>query len=718
MFKKLLLITIISVLCITVSAQIPQAFKYQAIARDIEGQIISNQNVSLRVSLLQNTQDGEEVFSEIHECSTNNYGLINIAVGEGENEKGIFSSLNWGAGNFYIKVEMDESGGRNYKPMGTAILYSVPYALYAVQAGKIANNPVIKGPEKFSSNPNNGGGSGSRAMNSKISAGSDSYLNAVTGKVGIGKIPVNGKLDIFGDVNMSSTYSLMFDASPVFLVKGSNNLFVGRNAGVNNISGDENAFFGTHAGISNTSGSNSTYVGSYAGQGIKDGEYNVYIGDQSGANADSSKYNTCVGASSGQKNTGNDNTFIGYQSGRDCVAGNYNTFIGSSTGGNSSMNYNTYIGFSAALSDTSGQKNTYIGASTGMFDPTGSENVYIGYSAGNANKGSGNVFIGAYAGGTTGTLSNKLMIGNALGITPLISGDFSSGDITLSGDVWITGAFKSTSGQMGTLGQLLSSTGSGTNWISPGPAIIGGAPGQIQFNDNNDFAGSADLVWDETNKKLGIGITNPSYTVTIKNTSNKKTLRLIGPGSWGLGARITFGDTNRAYIEEDLDDKFYFKAKRYAFMECYGGGNVGIGITDPQSLLEVDGDVLIRQNSLNVNMYNNSGGWVQPGNVVVADTAVDLAVLMSASTDKNVVGVVITAGGQGSLVQVAVAGIFTVRVSNNVKRSDFLKPSSSLFGYAESSGKNGGQGDFAVALSSYTGGNGTVIATFIKSEIF
>ncbi|MDX2001625.1 MAG: hypothetical protein SFW35_04295, partial [Chitinophagales bacterium] len=45
-------------------AQMPQAIKYQAVARDASGQILSNQNVSVRVSIIDSSAAGTIAYAE------------------------------------------------------------------------------------------------------------------------------------------------------------------------------------------------------------------------------------------------------------------------------------------------------------------------------------------------------------------------------------------------------------------------------------------------------------------------------------------------------------------------------------------------------------------------------------------------------------------------------------------------------------------------------
>ena len=77
-------------------AQSPQAFKYQAVIRDGAGQSIQDQQVSLRISILQNDTNGTIVFSEEHVLNTNPFGLVNIEIGSGALVSGDFTTIEWG----------------------------------------------------------------------------------------------------------------------------------------------------------------------------------------------------------------------------------------------------------------------------------------------------------------------------------------------------------------------------------------------------------------------------------------------------------------------------------------------------------------------------------------------------------------------------------------------------------------------------------------------
>lgn len=121
----------------SLTAQTPQAVSYQAVARNNAGTPIANRNISIRVSILSNSPEGNIVYAETHNPQTNQFGLFGLSLGGGNALAGSFSDINWGAGTHFVRVEMDPNGGSNYQLLGTSQLLSVPYALYAKQVENV-----------------------------------------------------------------------------------------------------------------------------------------------------------------------------------------------------------------------------------------------------------------------------------------------------------------------------------------------------------------------------------------------------------------------------------------------------------------------------------------------------------------------------------------------------------------------------------------------------
>jgi hypothetical protein len=121
--------------CSLMFGQAPQSFKYQAIARDNLGKVLSDRTVAFRISILQGSATGTEIYSETHSTTTNPYGLANLEIGKGLNKVGTIGNIEWGISSYYLKVEIDENGGIEFHQLGVTQLLSVPYALFAEKSG-------------------------------------------------------------------------------------------------------------------------------------------------------------------------------------------------------------------------------------------------------------------------------------------------------------------------------------------------------------------------------------------------------------------------------------------------------------------------------------------------------------------------------------------------------------------------------------------------------
>lgn len=131
--KKLLLLFAVLFISVAAFAQFPQKINYQAVVRNTAGDPVVNQNVSLRLSVL-NGAAGATLYTETHSVTTNNFGLVNLQIGSGTAVAGTFSGIDWSIGNRFLKIEADVTGGSTYTTLATTELVSVPYALNAASS--------------------------------------------------------------------------------------------------------------------------------------------------------------------------------------------------------------------------------------------------------------------------------------------------------------------------------------------------------------------------------------------------------------------------------------------------------------------------------------------------------------------------------------------------------------------------------------------------------
>lgn len=133
--KHILTTIVLLFLTLTLPAQSPQKMSYQAVVRNSGNALVTNTTVGMKISLLQGSATGTNVYSELHFPSTNSNGLVSIEIGGGTVVSGNFATINWGSGPYFVKTETDPNGGTNYTITGTSQLLSVPYALYAERSG-------------------------------------------------------------------------------------------------------------------------------------------------------------------------------------------------------------------------------------------------------------------------------------------------------------------------------------------------------------------------------------------------------------------------------------------------------------------------------------------------------------------------------------------------------------------------------------------------------
>ena len=131
-------------------SQSPSNFTYQSVVRDGSGKLLSNKEISFRISVLKNSESGQVVFEEEHSVTTNINGLATLIVGKGSGNDDL-GDIDWGDGSYFLKVEIDPEGGFNFIAEDTTQLLSVPYALYSSSSG---SSLTITGQDYLSINNN------------------------------------------------------------------------------------------------------------------------------------------------------------------------------------------------------------------------------------------------------------------------------------------------------------------------------------------------------------------------------------------------------------------------------------------------------------------------------------------------------------------------------------------------------------------------------------
>ncbi len=475
--KKIILNGIILLFSISLFAQSPNYFNYQAVIRNNTGELITNQDVSFRISIISGSTIGTEVYRESHDVTSNDYGLCNLQIGAGQNQLTDFSSIDWGIEKYYLKIELDETGGTTYTEMGVVQLLSVPYSLYsnksenAVKADTATFAKNLDEEVLYFSDSDTLFAVKDRQGNIVFAVfpdGAEIYVNeTVKGKVGgfavSGRSPSKALKENYFFVTSDSTRVFVNEAAKGkvggFAVSGrspskaieedylvitadSTRVYVnqsetkgkvggfavsGRSPSKSTVSNfldltPDNYFIGHESGQKTLSspdfGNYNVFLGYQTGMENLTGLKNVFIGYKTAQANTHGMTNVYIGAESGFNNTlGYDNVFIGSNSGYTNTEGLNNVFLGSMSGySNIDGDDNVFVGFESGYSNTTGIRNTFIGNKVGRANTTGSDNIFIGELSGFSNiDGSENIFIGKRTGQFIESALDNTLIGSYSG---------------------------------------------------------------------------------------------------------------------------------------------------------------------------------------------------------------------------------------------------------------------------------------------------------------
>ncbi|MDX1911694.1 MAG: hypothetical protein SFV22_09435, partial [Saprospiraceae bacterium] len=110
---------------------VPQGINYQTIVRGSDGDPATNASFKFLFEIKDGI--GSLLYSETQTKSTNDYGLVNLQVGQGTPGFSFFNLIDWSNGPRTMTVSI-ETAPNIYTPLGTMQLMSVPFALYSAES--------------------------------------------------------------------------------------------------------------------------------------------------------------------------------------------------------------------------------------------------------------------------------------------------------------------------------------------------------------------------------------------------------------------------------------------------------------------------------------------------------------------------------------------------------------------------------------------------------
>jgi len=132
---KSILLVFLMLYCHIGLCQNQKGIAFQAVARTSNGVIMPNKLIQIRISILKDTTAEELLYQEIKSVTTSPLGLFTILIGNSEPAKivtiGIFEKINWTAGTYFIRVEIDPDNHLQFIRIGQQ---QIQYTAYAFSA--------------------------------------------------------------------------------------------------------------------------------------------------------------------------------------------------------------------------------------------------------------------------------------------------------------------------------------------------------------------------------------------------------------------------------------------------------------------------------------------------------------------------------------------------------------------------------------------------------
>ncbi|MFP4471865.1 MAG: FISUMP domain-containing protein, partial [Bacteroidales bacterium] len=135
--KNITLLFTAILMSLSLLAQVPQGINYQTVIRDGAGDILPDADIHLQITIRSGAPDGAVVYQETHQATTNAFGLVNLVIGNGNVQSGIFADISWGGGDKYLETAIDLDGNGNYTVLGVTQFLSVPYAVFSQKAAAV-----------------------------------------------------------------------------------------------------------------------------------------------------------------------------------------------------------------------------------------------------------------------------------------------------------------------------------------------------------------------------------------------------------------------------------------------------------------------------------------------------------------------------------------------------------------------------------------------------
>ncbi|MGC6402143.1 MAG: DNA/RNA non-specific endonuclease [Flavobacteriaceae bacterium] len=243
-------------------------FNYQSLIRDTNGNVVVNTDIQIRFGIIYDSPTATPIYSEIHQITTPDDGIVNLLIGHGVAQTGSssFTSIDWSK-IVYVKQEVEIDNSGSFIDFGTNKLNSVPVSEFAKSISNVKIDPLHN-----------------------ISIGIDVQTSIVTSNT----LPLDGNGYALGNTGVGHT--ALKDN-----VTGKENTAVGIGALHRITDGNKNSSLGNGTFLYLTDGSSNTAIGNLSGAltlsgVVTSGDNLTFLGAKSSAGYNNLQNATAIGA--------------------------------------------------------------------------------------------------------------------------------------------------------------------------------------------------------------------------------------------------------------------------------------------------------------------------------------------------------------------------------------------------------------------------------------
>ena len=176
--------------------QVPNAFNYQGLLVDANGYGLENREVEFIISLGPNNSETGTYYEEVQTIVTDENGVFNFIIGEGDALSGTMEEVDWLASVPFIGIQYDLADGQGSQSLGYTQFNAVPFCFYSKYVVCQA------GPKGY---PGNNGPTGATGPTGALAA---TGATGASGATGLSGLPITPMLDVPPITTLSGTIYL------------------------------------------------------------------------------------------------------------------------------------------------------------------------------------------------------------------------------------------------------------------------------------------------------------------------------------------------------------------------------------------------------------------------------------------------------------------------------------------------------------------------------